>query len=251
MKDVVRVVLEHHDQIKPNEKPGMVHMSVSWVDDEDKKSSTATSKKVKKQVITAHINMKSLVAAWHAWSTINGNRLWGCTLTAEVFPKNQDIVGKVWVPVKWRKPHDLADRFTITSPGAKYFWALNPDGKLQKVKTDNAKSKKRGARGLTSKYPGPIARSSSDVSSCSTLVNASPLGYQSPSSEGLSDGANMLPPSFGWAVDFQGREVRFHQTSMGQTYHLTRYIQQGIYTVSTDAPVEAAQHPTLEDVQRH
>lgn len=85
----MRVVLEHHELIERNgkAKPGMVHMSTSTTEvreahdndsgidhndkedaNNDKKSLHPTSKKATTEIITAHVNMKSSVAAWHAWS---------------------------------------------------------------------------------------------------------------------------------------------------------------------------------------
>lgn len=96
VKDLVRVVLEHHGIIERNSgtKPGMVHMSTSLVevsetgkdasstehkDDEtvnrDEKLSGPAFKKTTKQVITAHINMKSSAAAWQACSKRGRSKL--------------------------------------------------------------------------------------------------------------------------------------------------------------------------------
>ncbi|KAL8897963.1 MAG: hypothetical protein Q9207_006942 [Kuettlingeria erythrocarpa] len=233
----------------------MVHMKISWIEeevvDEDQSSSTPTFKTVKKPVVTAHVNMKSTEAAWHAWSTINDNSLWGYPLTAQVFPDptgdttNQNLGGKVWAPAKWRKPYDLADRFTIMFPGGKYFWSHTPDGKLAKVPTDDTKKKKRQAQELPVKKLGSLARSTSDLSTCSTLVDGSRPSYPRPNREGVSEENCALPPSRGFAVDFYGNEVRFEQTHSGQTYEATRYPRRDMH-----ASTQGTRFPTLEDIKR-
>lgn len=82
------MILEHHGLVDRNSptKPGMVHISTSLTEasdaDEsgsgteendmndvykDDKFSISESRRVKKEVITAHINMKSSNTAWHAY----------------------------------------------------------------------------------------------------------------------------------------------------------------------------------------
>lgn len=153
-------------------------------------------------------------------------------------------------PAEWRKPHDLADRFTITFPGEKYFWTQTRDGKLAKVPTDYTEENNRKFKELSVKRPGSLARSMSNLSTCSTLVDDSPSPYRRPSREGVSDENCALPPSRGFAVDFYGNEVRFQQTNRGQTYEVTRYPARDMHASTQTSSTERTRYPTLEDIKR-
>ncbi|KAL9008037.1 MAG: hypothetical protein Q9173_006800 [Seirophora scorigena] len=280
VKDLVRVVLEHHGLIDrySGTKPGMVHMSTtsvevsdldkdgSGMEHKDKGPPGPASAKVTKQVITAHVSMKSPAAAWHTCNTIAGNRLWGYPLTAAVFPRttgDEKVAGhghegssecefaplKAGKALQWQKPHELGDRFRITVPWGCRTWYHRPNGKATKGGTDTTKSQNR----LVQEAPyiptvymqaARMKRSGSDISSCSTLVDGTPPPAQQQVDERfypVGGGGQYL--SLGWAMDWYGRWIPAYQSAWGQTYGLPPFCAGKL-----EGMVKETRSPTLEDI---
>ncbi|KAL8987073.1 MAG: hypothetical protein Q9177_003690 [Variospora cf. flavescens] len=289
VKDLVRVVLENHGIIERNSrtKPGMVHMSTSLVevsetgkdasrtehkDDEtvnrDEKLSGPAFKKTTKQVITAHINMKSSTAAWQACNTIAGNRLWGYPLTAAVFPStaedesvrdrcHEDSSGSNFPPCKareasqWQEPHELGDRFRITVPGGGRTWYRSPDGKATKVGTDTTKSKKRQVEEAPSMQIAQMERGRSDMSNCPTLVDGTPPAAQTQSHEDSPGGIDGQYPSLTWVRDWHGHRIPAYQSMWGQMYGLPPSLQGSMQLPEYESVAKETTHPTLDDIIAH
>ncbi|KAI4120976.1 MAG: hypothetical protein LQ338_006638 [Usnochroma carphineum] len=237
----------------PNDKGGA---------SEDKKSSNPISKGIMKEVITAHIHMKSWDAAWHAYSTIAGNRLWGYPLVAAIFPsltgdndtqsgrhggpselgeKPASSLLEAREPVNSQTPYELADRFAITVPGGAHIWGHTPDGKIIKLETEDNKSKKHHrVKGSYSKRPSGTARRSGDNSTSSTLIDATAPCTQLPIHGAFANGFFGQIPSWGWVQDCYGQWV-LYQRLPGVHLYAATHVPLG------EAPAKHVQYPTLED----
>ncbi|KAI4095235.1 MAG: hypothetical protein LQ344_001747 [Seirophora lacunosa] len=260
VKDLVRVVLEHHGLIKSGDKPGMVHTSLtpvevsdvdkddSGTEHEDEKPPGPASTKVTKKLVTAHVNMKTLEAALHACNTIAGNRLWRYPLNAAVFYGDTECAmaaGHGHEGFSEKEPHELADRFRITVPGGSHTWDERFKEKATKGGTDTSKRKQRRVQEAPSMQAmymqeARMNRSDSDISSCSTLVDGRPQideGFHA------GGGGGQYFPSLGWAVDWYGKWVPVYQSAWGQSYGMPPFCASQHVGV-----VKESRCPTLEDI---
>ncbi|KAL8957700.1 MAG: hypothetical protein Q9193_005098 [Seirophora villosa] len=255
VKDLVRVVLEHHGVIERNSgtKPGMVHARTTFAevsdvdkDDsgtehEDKKPPGPASTKVTKRVVVAHMNMKSRKAAWAACTTIAGNRLWRYDLNAAVYYGNERaFYAGTWELVaepfsesekalfnaekapQWQEPHELGDRFRITDPGGSRTWCDRHNEKATKGGTDTTKRKQHRVQ----EAPYMQARPRPDE------------GFHA------GGGGGQYFPSWGWTVDWYGNSIPVYHSAWGQQmYGLPPFCASQHVGV-----VKESRYPTLEDI---
>lgn len=151
IKDTLRIIV--HPESK--KKPGMVHVYLAWdrmnfkfkeMNKEEYAAHGGSSNpdNTKSQTWVAQINLKTVEAAWTAFRTMAGHRLWGRTLTAAIHrPGEKRALYESNKPENGQEPIDLDKKYAIVSPNGEWTWGRDSAGKVTKMEVKGRNPRKR------------------------------------------------------------------------------------------------------------